>query len=114
MIKDKVQFLHFRHVFAGKVNPKGGLTIAYKLHYEGEIANSIEFEFSECSLKDHYNKRKGRLISGGRLRSSKVESEVFSIDSPETWFDDFEYHINQEYAKVSGYYLGNTSRARSI
>jgi len=45
------------------IKPKGGRTIAFI----GDEGNPIEYGLSECSVKDSYNKKLGRVIATGRL-----------------------------------------------
>jgi hypothetical protein len=122
MIKDRVKFLHFRFLNEQKnIAPKGGLTVAYMLQYADQDRpttleprmSAIEFEFAECSQKDHYNKRKGRLISAGRLLSLKVRTEIFIPIDPQDWFIEFEQHVIEGYREIIPELLVNTSRAKA-
>ena len=48
----------------GKILPTGGQTIAY---IELEDGKQIK-GYADCSIKDTYNKKLGRIISTGRLK----------------------------------------------
>lgn len=62
---DEVKFLHFR-VFNGEaIDPRGGITIAYSPNEDGtfSVAEAV------CSLKDNFERSKGRAIARARLRT---------------------------------------------
>lgn len=63
------RFIHLRRrdPFFGHLEPKGGITVAYDI----DPAGTVHYTFSQCSNKDHYNKRIGRLVSTGRLQANR-------------------------------------------
>lgn len=78
------KFLHFREIDErGNVNPRGGLTIAYRsipriegfTGFEGSDSETYtEFAQAVCHENDNFVKALGRAKSGGRLQSSKFKS----------------------------------------
>lgn len=59
------KFVHIRHyTWDGKVYAKGGHTIAY--NFDPETRQAVYTE-AKCNDRDHYNKKIGRAITGGRL-----------------------------------------------
>lgn len=64
-----VKFLHIRNKQdENNYNAKGGYTIAFKL--TDPKTQTWEINFSKCSNKDFYNKKRGREIAGGRLEKN--------------------------------------------
>lgn len=63
-------FLHMRYttqVNGGfEIDGRGGLTIAYVLDPE---TSELKIGYAKCSRRDLYNKKRGRAIAGGRLKS---------------------------------------------
>lgn len=65
------KFYHFRHFIGldginGELDVKGGKTVAFEV--EGDF---IRFAVANCSPKDNFCRRTGRLISEGRLKSGR-------------------------------------------
>jgi len=63
-----VKYIHLRRrdPFWGHLEPRGGITVAYDV-----IDGNVQYAWSQCSLKDHYNRAIGRAVSSGRLAASK-------------------------------------------
>lgn len=64
-------FIHLRNVHTDydELNPKGGITVAYRLSVDkNKESVSIFYAIAKCSEKDLYSKRRGRQIASGRLR----------------------------------------------
>jgi len=63
-------FIHMRYTTEVNGEPeidgRGGLTIAYQLDPE---SSSLRIGYAKCSRVDLYNKRRGRDIAEGRLKS---------------------------------------------
>lgn len=57
-----IKFMHLRDIDNSVVNPRGGITIAYR-----EVDDGLEMAFAACSRKDNYSKRFGRAVSSSRL-----------------------------------------------
>jgi hypothetical protein len=113
MRADKVSFLHFRHFRHDKIQPTGGLTIAYRLINFDDVAGvvEIEYNFSECGDKEHYKRRVGAAIASGRLDSPKCD--IYRDRLPkEDWFNIFEGNVINSYYMSDGCKLVNTSRAK--
>lgn len=68
-----VKYIHLRvykDVHSIVPEAKGGITFAYDI-----TGDTINFTTSTCNARDHYNKKIGRAIAGGRLACGKgVES----------------------------------------
>jgi len=67
-IEDEVYDIRFRHErrYEGDVDvplPNGGRTVAYMFTASGDTIET----YADCSVKDTYNKKLGRIISAGRL-----------------------------------------------
>ena len=58
-----IRWRHERCSLEDVIQPNGGKTIAYIIDSEGNTIEGI----SNCSLKDTYNKKLGRIIATGRL-----------------------------------------------
>ena len=58
-----IKWRHERETKDDNILPNGGKTIAYIIDSEG---NTIEGT-SNCSIRDTYNKKLGRIIATGRL-----------------------------------------------
>lgn len=111
MRQDKVAYMHFRHCsYEDNLQPKGGLTLAYQLSYTLDAVTGVFYNVALCNSKDHYNKRIGKLISGGRL---KKEPRFTGIEDPLAWFDEIEAGIVSEWEADDGCVLVNTSRGKS-
>jgi hypothetical protein len=109
MRADKVSFLHFRHVLPwdDKLQPTGGLTVAYTIN---DDFTEIKFSVACCSEKDHYNKKIGNAVSSGRF--TKGFYGYYTRVDAATWFDRFEKFIQEVYTTADGCDLANTSRAK--
>lgn len=70
-IKDEVYDIRWRHErinlspegLVPCISSKGGRTVAYIMDKKGKPIEA----YAECSIKDSYNKKLGRLIATGRL-----------------------------------------------
>lgn len=63
---DTVKFLHFRAIDErGNVNPRGGVTIAYRADPSYKVTY---YGAARCSEDDNFKKDYGRLLSSARLR----------------------------------------------
>ena len=71
-MSEKVFFKHFRPVINGKIDNRGGMTVAYTPRDGG----GVKFAFACCHPGDNFNKRIGRVKSSGRL-NSKIEALQF-------------------------------------
>jgi hypothetical protein len=100
--------MHFRH-FSDKLEPKGGVTLAYQLQTLDDQIVGISYGFALCTTKDHYNKRIGKLIAGGRLEK---HPEYTSIDNPENWFNEVEQAVITTSTVTDGCVLVNSSRGK--
>lgn len=78
------KFLHFREIDErGNVNPRGGLTVAYRpvpsdalrelfQGFEGSDSDTyVEYAQAVCHENDNFVKALGRAKSGGRLQSRR-------------------------------------------
>lgn len=74
-----IKFIHCRVVRDGKIQPKGGLTIAYVLNDTFKV---VGYAAAKCHERDHYNKRVARAKSAGRLLSADYYTECPEIDEP--------------------------------
>ena len=70
------RFYHFRVIQDGKPLSRGGVTFVIRELAPGKYG----YNFSVCSLKDNYNKKKGRLISKGRLDKGAENYCIFTRD----------------------------------
>jgi hypothetical protein len=63
-----VKFIHLRRrdPLWGFLEPTGGITVAYDIEPDGRV----RYVHAQCSNKDHYNKRIGRMVSTGRLANN--------------------------------------------
>lgn len=112
MRQDKVAYMHFRHYnYEGDLQPKGGLTLAYQLIYENEEIAGIAYALALCNSKDHYNKRIGKLISGGRIAKFPMLSDIRLSTA---WFDEIENGILESCTADDGCKLVNTSRGKAV
>lgn len=71
---NKTKYIHLRghYLSEGEVpDPCGGATIAFRQIEEIEDVKQIEYYIAKCYYKDHFNKKLGRLISGGRLNKGQ-------------------------------------------
>jgi len=70
---EEVKFRHKRaymvNVWNGEevISNRGGISIAYR---ELDV-ETIIYAFSVCSFKDNFNRKTGRTMAGGRLKSPK-------------------------------------------
>ena len=80
-----IRFRHEREWDGDSPKPNGGRTVAYVFSTDGERIEA----YANCSLKDTYNKKLGRIISGGRLfkllglntkEACKLQSKGVSMD----------------------------------
>lgn len=113
MRQDKIAFLHFRHLKNDRLEPKGGLTVAYTFN---ETESVITYDYADCSTKDHYNRKIGAAIAAGRL-SKAITHEFglafqFPVSSASTWFQEFETYILTNVEPDDGCKLVNVSRAK--
>lgn len=82
-----IEFIHLRPMVRrdrGPADPKrfegdephakGGVTIAFERR-----GMEVHWAVAWCSPKDNFNRRRGRLISAGRLRSQNVSRGGYSI-----------------------------------
>lgn len=75
--EDGVKFRHIRNYtldadLSESISNMGGATICYK-----EVEpNKIRFAVALCSDKDNFEKKKGRIISAGRLKSDTQSQTV--------------------------------------
>lgn len=68
------QFIHMRYTTevmtsigpVREIDGRGGLTIAYELDPE---TSELHIGYAKCSRLDLYNKKRGRAIAEGRLKS---------------------------------------------
>lgn len=69
-----VKYIHLRRrdPFFGHLEPTGGITVAYDISPD----NKVSYAFSQCSNKDHYNRKIGRAVSSGRLEND-IRTRVF-------------------------------------
>lgn len=78
-------FIHMRYTTAVngsfEIDGRGGLTIAYALDPE---ASELRIGYAKCSRRDLYNKKRGRAIAEGRLKSSGY-SHVVKFPDVETF-----------------------------
>jgi hypothetical protein len=56
-----------------EIAARGGLTIAYKVDEENP---EVHIGFAKCSRKDLFNKKRGRVISEGRLSSENHRNTI--------------------------------------
>jgi len=78
MKDNEVYFAHFRNQPEEGVKEKGALTIAYMVEKSG-----LKYSLSFCSPRDCFSKKKGRLISAGRLKKEKTVSfEILKDENP--------------------------------
>ena len=62
---NRISFLHFRPLRNGAIDPRGGVTVAYR-----EIApDRVEYAVARCSTKDNFVKAYGRNAAAGRMAS---------------------------------------------
>ena len=97
----KVYYMHFRQldlansVFDSnhRLSPNGGMTVAYRYYYTDDNKTHIQYSVAKCDSREHYNKKIGRAIAGGRLLSGKPgRFGQLTLDSW-NWFDEFESHL---------------------
>lgn len=70
---------------------KGGITFAYDI-----TGDTINFTTSTCNARDHYNKKIGRAIAGGRLACNKGVS-LLSTDPNRTATEVILNHFTQRF-----------------
>lgn len=61
----QLSFLHIRNVKQGAIEPRGGVTYAYR-ERDGGV---VEFAVARCSKRDNFVKAYGRAKAAGRLAS---------------------------------------------
>lgn len=64
-----VRFIHVRayeHALSLDPHPCGGITIAYDIN-----GDTISYATARCADKEHYNKKIGRMVAGGRLAAER-------------------------------------------
>lgn len=67
----QVRFVHIRsRDKEGKLLPNGGFTVAYEV-VGSETGSFIKYAVAKCSKRDTYNRKRGRLIAGGRLHADR-------------------------------------------
>ena len=73
---DKVYYIHFRAVHMGTydLSAKGGVTVAVAVKDNVWMVNG-----AVCSLKDFYEKSKGRRISLGRLMKEAEHGTAMTL-----------------------------------
>lgn len=73
-----IRFIHLRRrdAFWGHLEPTGGITVAYDIEPDGKV----RYTFAQCSNKDHYDKRIGRLVSTGRLEANRNVADFVKIE----------------------------------
>lgn len=105
-----IRYMHYRPyssvfdaniVAIDTVEGKGGLTIAY---VEDAEKGTIEFASAICHENDNFNRKLGRDIAEGRLKSGRLVNEVFEGDY-KAFIEEMDDLVNSTY----GYY-----RARQI
>lgn len=70
---EKVNFIHLRERDeGGNIMPRGGTTIAYKIHKE-VIPSFISIGITSCSEQDVYSKAEGRKISDRRRNTVEID-----------------------------------------
>jgi hypothetical protein len=59
------RYIHLRrrHPFFGHLESTGGVTVAYDVDPDG----TVRYAWSQCHMKEHYFKKRGRGISSSRL-----------------------------------------------
>ena len=65
----KEKYIHLRYPDPrdpAKPSGKGGLTICYQVD-----GDEVHYAEAQCHMKDNFSRRKGRLISSGRLHKGK-------------------------------------------
>jgi hypothetical protein len=76
---ESIKFLHLRRLTVdGKINGRGGETIAYRASTSG-----VEFASAYCSVKDNYNKAYGRAKTVGRLASDRFRQFATGMTADE-------------------------------
>lgn len=63
-----VKFIHIRSGVLG-IEPCGGTTVAYEYNPD---THQVKYALAVCNPKEHYCKRVGRMVAGGRLRKAPV------------------------------------------
>lgn len=67
----QMRFVHIRQRDKeGKLLPNGGFTVAYEV-VPTEEGSFVKYAVAKCSKRDTYNRKRGRLIAGGRLFASR-------------------------------------------
>ena len=85
---ESIKFLHLRRLtIDGKINGRGGETIAYRASPSG-----VEFASAYCSANDNYNKAYGRAKTVGRLASDRFRGFVAGMTA-----DDFRAATLRDY-----------------
>jgi hypothetical protein len=93
-IWSKVYFLHYREynnyaATLGKLSSTGGATVAYRYVHRDNGLTYVQYTIAKCSKREHFNKRIGRLIAGGRLTCERLlpDQRIFQTDN---WFLQFQ------------------------
>lgn len=81
-------FIHLRYTTEvntaiGKqleIDGRGGLTVAYVLDPEN---SELRIGYAKCSRRDLYNKKRGRAIAEGRLKSQHYSHVIKFADAEE-------------------------------
>lgn len=82
------KFHHFRNLKEdGSVYNMGGLTVAWEVNEQNK---SIRYAFAICSDRDNFNKKVGRTIAGGRLKSPNHSFVVYDV-TEEEFLNSFTY-----------------------
>ena len=66
--QNEIKFLHFRDIADdGSVNPRGGVTIAYRGFGPTEGVQTVSFAAARCSKDDNFERAQGRALAAQRL-----------------------------------------------
>lgn len=75
----------------GSVHNMGGATIAF---VENLKDNSIRYAWALCSPKDNFNKKTGRAIASGRLKSDNFSMVVHDV-TIEQFIESFDNFLSE-------------------
>lgn len=71
-------FMHYRKFDRrGQIQPKGGLTVAIQ-----QDGSQLTIALARCGRKDNFDRRMGRTIAEGRLRS-RAEKHIHNLMLPD-------------------------------
>ena len=68
-------FMHYRSFKNGTPDCKGGATVAIQPSTDNKVIVSV----ARCYFKDHFDKKKGRTIALGRMRSYLTGKEIPTV-----------------------------------